>query len=205
MRRKILRSSILWVLLCLPGALFASGFTLEFVTGTVEVQENGRWKKVDIGAVVADDALLRMAQIYDQQLKDADKAMETWLEIVKQFSGTAVAEDASWKIARYYEQHKEPAKAIDAYKAFLRNYRRSPKAGDAQAAIAENYEHLDFISHDRFGVGYSWKYVPELLHKLGFSVQRPRKKLSRADHEAQEFWFRETLPRLKKQPAASGL
>jgi TolA-binding protein len=90
----------------------------------------------------ADDALLRMAQIYDQRLKDADAAMQTWLEIVKQFSGTAVAEDASWKIAQYYEQHTEYAKAIDAYKAFLRNYRRSPKAGAAQAAIAENYEHL---------------------------------------------------------------
>ena len=90
----------------------------------------------------ADDALLRMAQIYDERLKDADKAMETWLEIVKQFSGTSVAENASWKIAQYYEQHSEYAKAIDAYQAFLRNYRRSPNANVAQAAIAENYEHL---------------------------------------------------------------
>jgi TolA-binding protein len=31
---------------------------------------------------------------------------------------------------------------VEAYKAFLRNYRRSPKAGDAQFAVAENYEHL---------------------------------------------------------------
>ena len=49
-----------------------------------------------------------------------------------------------------------------------------------------------------------WKYIPELLHKLGFSVQRPRKKLSRADHAAQEFWLRETFPKLKKLPAATG-
>ncbi len=54
-----------------------------------------------------------------------------------------------------------------------------------------------------FGVEYNWKYVPELLHRLGFSVQRPRKQLSRADHEAQEYWLRHTLPRLKKRPAAS--
>ena len=54
-----------------------------------------------------------------------------------------------------------------------------------------------------FEVEYNWKYIPELLHKLGFSVQRPRKKLSRADHEAQEFWMRETFPKLKKRPAAS--
>ena len=90
----------------------------------------------------ADDDLLRMAVVYDQRLMDAVRAMETWLEVVKQFSGTAVAEDASWKIAQYHEKHTAHAKAIEAYKAFLRNYRRSSKASAAQAAIAENYEHL---------------------------------------------------------------
>jgi transposase len=50
----------------------------------------------------------------------------------------------------------------------------------------------------RFGVEYHWKYVPELLHKLGFSVQRPRKRLSRADLQAQEFWLRKTFPAFKK-------
>ena len=90
----------------------------------------------------ADDALLQMAQIYHTQLKDADAAMKTWKEIVKQFSGTSVAEDASWKIAEYHEQHADYQQAINAYQGFLRNYRTSPKAGQAQAAIAENYEHL---------------------------------------------------------------
>ena len=90
----------------------------------------------------ADDALLRMAQIYDERLKDDKAAMDTWLEIVKQYSGTTVAEDASWKIAQYYEQHDQHTEAIAAYKSFLRNYRRSPKAGAAQAAIAENHEQL---------------------------------------------------------------
>ncbi len=90
----------------------------------------------------ADDALLRMAQIYDQRLKDSDAAMSTWLEIVKQYSGTTVAEDASWKIAKYYETHEKYADAINAYNSFLRNYRRSPKASQAQAAIAENHEQL---------------------------------------------------------------
>jgi len=90
----------------------------------------------------AGDALLRMATIYDERLKDPNAAMAAWLEIVRQFSGTAVAEDASWRIAQSYEREGEHAKAIEAYKAFLRNYRRSAKASDAQFAIAENYEHL---------------------------------------------------------------
>jgi len=94
------------------------------------------------GADKAGDALLQMATIYDKRLKDSKAAVQTWLEIVRQFSGTSVAEDASWKIAQFDEREGKFAEAIDAYQAFLRNYRRSPNAGPAQFAIAENYEHL---------------------------------------------------------------
>jgi putative transposase len=55
----------------------------------------------------------------------------------------------------------------------------------------------------RFFVVYSWKYVPELLHKLGFSVQRPRKRLARADLVLQHHWLRTRLPAIKKKRAAS--
>ncbi len=94
------------------------------------------------GADKADDALLRVATIYDEELKDDQAALETWLEIVRQFSGTSVAEDASWRIAQYYERQRKYAEAIEAFKAFLRNYRASSRAAPAQFAIAENYEHL---------------------------------------------------------------
>jgi len=90
----------------------------------------------------ADEALLQMAKIYDEKLKDADAAMATWQEIVRQFSGTAVAEDASWRIAQWHERKGQHAQAIRAYQAFLRNYRRSSRAAAAQFAVAENYEHL---------------------------------------------------------------
>lgn len=52
----------------------------------------------------------------------------------------------------------------------------------------------------QFGVEYNWRYVAELLHRLGFSVQRPRKRLSRADRAAQQYWLRHTFPRIKKKP-----
>ncbi len=51
----------------------------------------------------------------------------------------------------------------------------------------------------RYGVKYHNHYIPPLLHKLGFSVQRPRKRLARADHERQEYWLRTTFPRIKKK------
>lgn len=53
-----------------------------------------------------------------------------------------------------------------------------------------------------FRVDFNWKYVPRLLHRLGFSVQRPRKLLARADHEAQAYWLKTRLPAIKKKPVA---
>ena len=57
---------------------------------------------------------------------------------------------------------------------------------------------------ERYGVRYHHQHIPRLLHQLGFSVQRPRKRLARADAEAQAIWLRERLPAIKKKrrPAA---
>jgi transposase len=51
----------------------------------------------------------------------------------------------------------------------------------------------------RFGVRYHKHNVPRLLHELGFSLQRPRKRLARADAEKQATWLRETFPAIKKK------
>jgi putative transposase len=58
------------------------------------------------------------------------------------------------------------------------------------------------LIHRRFGVRYHNQYVPWLLHGLGFSVQRPRKQLARADAEKQEIWLRKTFPAIKKKRPA---
>jgi transposase len=52
----------------------------------------------------------------------------------------------------------------------------------------------------RYQVRYHNHHVPRLLHQLGFSVQRPRKRLARADLEAQATWLRKVLPAIKKKP-----
>lgn len=55
------------------------------------------------------------------------------------------------------------------------------------------------LIHERFGVRYHNHHVPRLLHQLKFSVQRPRKRLARADLARQATWLRETLPKIKKK------
>ena len=52
----------------------------------------------------------------------------------------------------------------------------------------------------RFGVSYHNHHIPRLLHRLGFSVQRPRKRLAKADAERQATWLKETFPAIKKKP-----
>ena len=61
------------------------------------------------------------------------------------------------------------------------------------------------LIEDKFRVRYHNHHVPRLLHQLGFSVQRPRKRLARADREAQEYWLRTRFPEIKKKlpPAAA--
>jgi transposase len=56
------------------------------------------------------------------------------------------------------------------------------------------------LIQQRFGVGYHNHHIPRLLHQLGFSVQRPRKRLAHADALAQEYWLRVRLPTIKKKP-----
>jgi transposase len=51
-----------------------------------------------------------------------------------------------------------------------------------------------------FGVRYHNHHIPHLLGWMGFSVQRPRKRLARADAAAQAVWLRVRLPAIKKSP-----
>ena len=77
---------------------------------------------------------------------------------------------------------------------------RGPIAAGYQSGVWTGPMIGDLIA-DRFGVRYHNHHVPRLLHQLGFSVQRPRKRLARADLARQATWLRETLPRIKKKPA----
>ena len=53
---------------------------------------------------------------------------------------------------------------------------------------------------EEFAVSYHVGHVRKVLKTLGFSVQRPRRQLAKADPIAQERWQRYTYPRLKKRP-----
>ena len=59
---------------------------------------------------------------------------------------------------------------------------------------------IAWVIEEEFGVQYHPGHVRKLLHGWGFSVQRPRRVLARADAAAQDRWHRRTYPALKKKP-----
>ena len=60
---------------------------------------------------------------------------------------------------------------------------------------------IAWVIEEEFGVQYHPGHVRRLLHGWGFSVQRPRRVLARADAAAQDRWHRRIYPALKKKPA----
>jgi len=59
---------------------------------------------------------------------------------------------------------------------------------------------IAWVIAEEFGTQYHPGHVRKLLHAVGFSVQRPRRVLARADAVAQDRWHRRTYPNLKKSP-----
>ncbi len=54
-----------------------------------------------------------------------------------------------------------------------------------------------------FGVQYHVDYVGTLLHKLGWSAQKPERRARERDERAIARWRRDEWPRLKKEPPAA--
>ena len=58
---------------------------------------------------------------------------------------------------------------------------------------------IAWVIEEEFGVTYHPGHVRKLLHILGFSVQRPRRVLARANLAEQDRWHRRTYPQIKKK------
>jgi transposase len=55
------------------------------------------------------------------------------------------------------------------------------------------------VIKEEFAVAYHPGHVRKLLHQIGFTIQRPKRQLARADEREQDRWHRYTYPSLKKK------
>jgi transposase len=167
----------------------------------------------------------RIAQVVERSAKQGD--LQTWrraravLSCIEGRTGASIAKELGCDrsaVSRWFAAYVQkgipaltPAKAPgprtrlsdEQLSGLARIVEEGPLAAGFESGVW-TARMITEVIRDRFDVAYSWKYVPELLHRLGFSVQRPRKRLARANLEAQERWIRVTFPAIKKKRAATG-
>ena len=56
------------------------------------------------------------------------------------------------------------------------------------------------VIKQEFGVSYSARHIGHILHKIGWSLQKPVERASQRDEAAIAHWSTETWPELKKKP-----
>lgn len=126
-----------------------------------------------------------------RQLDVARSAINTWLRAYETqgVEGLKTGKPPGAKPRLTSEQHEELKEALKA----------GPQAAGFTSGVWTGPLVRQYV-FERFGVGYHNHHLPRLMHKLGFSVQRPRKRLARADVQAQQAWINEKLPEIKKKP-----
>jgi transposase len=60
---------------------------------------------------------------------------------------------------------------------------------------------IAWVIEEEFDILYHPGHVRKILHEIGFSVQRPKRVLARADAAERDRWQRYTYPNLKKKRA----
>jgi transposase len=126
-----------------------------------------------------------------KQLDVARSAINTWLRAyeTRGVEGLKTRKPPGASPRLTPEQHEDLDQAL----------RAGPQAAGFTSGVWTGPLVRQYI-FEHFGVGYHNHHLPRLLHKLGFSVQRPRKRLARADAQAQAAWVNERLPAIKKRP-----
>lgn len=55
------------------------------------------------------------------------------------------------------------------------------------------------VIEDEYSVSYSPSHITRILHKLGFTVQRPKRIFIQADPKVQYIWVKDKYPSIKKK------
>ena len=93
-----------------------------------------------------------------------------------------------------------PAALADAHKMSLRDIIDGGPVAYGFLSGVWTSPMIARVIDEEFGVIYHPGHVRKLLDELGFSVQRPKRELARANKQEQDRWHRYTYPNLKKTP-----
>lgn len=98
---------------------------------------------------------------------------------------------------------REPKLTAAQWQRVLSMLAQSPQAHGYDGAYLWTTTLMARLIHDRFGVTFHHDYVGEMLHKLGWSCQRPAKRSKERDEAAVRSWVTVTWPDLLKKVAGA--
>ena len=185
--------------------------------GMSAMQKRERWRK---GLVLSKHEIMEMAKARKKAQNDKDHDLDRRLRAIElvgkrlytQVVAAEMLEVTASAVTRWvmkYRKHGIPGLNTKKAKG------ATPKLGKRQlerlkALILRGPENcgldtgvwtgptVQALIQKRFRVVYSTSQVRRILHKLGFSVQYPKKVLSEADAEEQQLWLLEQYPSIKK-------
>ena len=85
---------------------------------------------------MAGNALLRIGTIHTQYLKDPERGIAAYQELLDHYPASKEAMEALYEVGDYRLANKQYEEAIRAYQQFIYNYPREAKVEDAMLAIA---------------------------------------------------------------------
>jgi len=85
---------------------------------------------------MAGRALLRIGTIYTRYLKDPDRGMAAFQQLLDHHPTSKEAVGALFEVGAFHLEKKHYAQAIAVYEKFAHNYRDDPRVEDAMAALA---------------------------------------------------------------------
>ena len=108
-----------------------------------------------------------------QELKEWDKAIESYETIVRNFPEHSLAADAQYKLAQAYEEAKRFDDALEAYVTLASTYPKSPLIANAMIRISEYfYQREVFDIAAQVGIKFverfeSHKWSPKMAFRVG--------------------------------------
>lgn len=103
--------------------------------------------------------------------------------------------------------HKHPGptrRLSDEHGATLRALLSQPATAHGFVGAVWTTKRIATLIARHFGVHYHHDHIGRLLHRLGLSVQKPRRLARQRNAETVATWQKERWPALKKKPGANG-
>lgn len=147
------------------------------------------------------DSRLRAIQLLSDgtSIEQTASICEVGTTTVKRWVSTYRSEGLWALISKGPYQGKQPRLSDEQMKELADIIEAGPEASGIDTGVWTSPIIADLVRR-RFGMRYHPSQIRRILHKLGFSIQYPKQRLSLADKALQGVWIRSELPAIKKSP-----